>query len=1075
MKKKLVSLLSLILVAVMVLPVMPTAVFADDPVPNPTITATYVDGSNGKVYPAGDYNSVKLVVSDAQNVSLINKYVEWTITSGDKLVSLTDKHMLDATFTATGADTGTVKIKATISYKEPISKTVDKEFSFKVNPLPGVSIAVPENLYEAGDNKTATLSFVGQLSGEEFTDVAWFTTSNDYFDLNSSTGAITAKKAGTHTVTASFKRNGVQDSLTADVTVKPYQIESIDVTNTKAYKEGDDIYESDFTVKATYTDGKTHTISTDKFALSADRAIHGTGNQMDITVTVDGTPAAENANKKTISITVAPFRLEDFIEEIVITAPTNNQEFEAGSELKKSDVEGYYVMRVSGSNTERVPFNLEDNTNIEISGTVNFVEGAYTIPSTVGAERTITVAYGGQTDTVTIKVKAKAPVETETTAPSTTPTTDNYFAVISGDYKKEYKVGEKPDISGLTIKLYKNTTQSNYKTIPGSQIQIADSAKFTSTGTISTYRIDFAYDAYNNDNVMENYYIELTNLTVKPATDSTRIREITSVTFNDDVNFIEGTEITLADIEKIKVKFIDNTTDTIYSSDFSDYTFTADLDLEVYTSEGARKTSSTYRDTIRPDDIYEDDDGDKVVNLALRYKYYTSTSSTASAKDGVYKIVAPITEADVAYYYKTTFITEYEDLEEALKYCNEQDDSIESEFDFSDVDEDDYLQLKLGKSFTLSSSYEFTPENNIVIDLNGRNLTLYSDTFEFDAYEDFIITVKNTAETEAKLTYKDKDITIVLKKGDSVSFDEDNTTPGIYTVTVKFDSTMGTVTASPAISSGKITAGKGTEIKFTITPKTGYDVDTVKADAKSVVTDKDNYSVNTTTGVATYTLESLTKDITFEATFKAQKKAWQNPFSDVKSTANYYSAVEFVYENELFKGTTGTTFSPNTTMTRAMFVTVLGRLAGIDEATAARKYGNDSDFTDVSASNGRISYAVPYIKWAVENGIVEGYGDGTFGPENEITHQQMYVMMYRYARFVENKGGSFSSVSLSMSDRSSVADWATDAVKYAQYNDYLVYTNNTKTLIDPTGDAKRSELAMLLEQFCATVLGWAAE
>lgn len=86
--------------------------------------------------------------------------------------------------------------------------------------------------------------------------------------------------------------------------------------------------------------------------------------------------------------------------------------------------------------------------------------------------------------------------------------------------------------------------------------------------------------------------------------------------------------------------------------------------------------------------------------------------------------------------------------------------------------------------------------------------------------------------------------------------------------------------------------------------------------------------------------------------------ASEKTFMDVSTTDWYYSAVEYVVTKELFSGTSSTTFSPNAPMTRGMFVTVLGRQAGIN----ASSYSG-SDFTDVSTS----SYYAPYIKWAAAN------------------------------------------------------------------------------------------------------------
>lgn len=92
--------------------------------------------------------------------------------------------------------------------------------------------------------------------------------------------------------------------------------------------------------------------------------------------------------------------------------------------------------------------------------------------------------------------------------------------------------------------------------------------------------------------------------------------------------------------------------------------------------------------------------------------------------------------------------------------------------------------------------------------------------------------------------------------------------------------------------------------------------------------------------------------------------------------------------NGFFSGTSETTFSPNGTMTRGMFVTVLGRMAGLDPA----KYGGDTGFTDVPEG----MYYAPYVKWAAQYGITGGTGDGRFSPDALITRQQMAALFVRY-------------------------------------------------------------------------------
>lgn len=92
--------------------------------------------------------------------------------------------------------------------------------------------------------------------------------------------------------------------------------------------------------------------------------------------------------------------------------------------------------------------------------------------------------------------------------------------------------------------------------------------------------------------------------------------------------------------------------------------------------------------------------------------------------------------------------------------------------------------------------------------------------------------------------------------------------------------------------------------------------------------------------------------------------AADSPFTDVKPGDWCYDAVLYAKANGFFSGTSETTFSPNGTMTRGMFVTVLGRMAGIDPA----KYGGDTGFTDVPEG----MYYAPYVKWAAQYGITGG-------------------------------------------------------------------------------------------------------
>ena len=115
-----------------------------------------------------------------------------------------------------------------------------------------------------------------------------------------------------------------------------------------------------------------------------------------------------------------------------------------------------------------------------------------------------------------------------------------------------------------------------------------------------------------------------------------------------------------------------------------------------------------------------------------------------------------------------------------------------------------------------------------------------------------------------------------------------------------------------------------------------------------------------------------------------------SPFGDVQSTDWYYDEVQYVYENGLMSGTSATTFSPDATTTRGMIVTILHRLEGTPAVSTS------GTFADVAAGQ----YYTDAVEWASANGIVGGYGNGRFGPNDPITREQLAAMMYRYADFL---------------------------------------------------------------------------
>ena len=119
-------------------------------------------------------------------------------------------------------------------------------------------------------------------------------------------------------------------------------------------------------------------------------------------------------------------------------------------------------------------------------------------------------------------------------------------------------------------------------------------------------------------------------------------------------------------------------------------------------------------------------------------------------------------------------------------------------------------------------------------------------------------------------------------------------------------------------------------------------------------------------------LVSVVPTAAFAVTDEVTAAAPANPFKDVNEIDWFYEAVQYARDKGFFDGTTETTFTPNGTMTRGMFVTVLGRMAGVD----AEDYANATVFKDVPA----YEYYAPYVAWAYKYGIADGTDTGKFSP-----------------------------------------------------------------------------------------------
>ena len=176
--------------------------------------------------------------------------------------------------------------------------------------------------------------------------------------------------------------------------------------------------------------------------------------------------------------------------------------------------------------------------------------------------------------------------------------------------------------------------------------------------------------------------------------------------------------------------------------------------------------------------------------------------------------------------------------------------------------------------------------------------------------------------------------------------------------------------------------------------------------------------------------------------------------------------IAFVANRGLLSGTSKTTFSPNTAMTRGMFVTALGRLANADVSGYKK-----SSFTDVKSD----AYYMGYIEWANKNNIVKGIGDGKFAPDQSITRDQMAVILQSYAKAI---GFTLPKVHAenTFADSAKIGAYAKDAVKQMQMAGIISGKNSN--LFDPQGTATRAEVSAVLRRFVElaissdTAQGW---
>lgn len=250
---------------------------------------------------------------------------------------------------------------------------------------------------------------------------------------------------------------------------------------------------------------------------------------------------------------------------------------------------------------------------------------------------------------------------------------------------------------------------------------------------------------------------------------------------------------------------------------------------------------------------------------------------------------------------------------------------------------------------------------------------------------------------------------------------------------------------------GKVTASasqaaQGKVITLTALPNSGYVLKSL------TVTTASGTSVpvaNQSSGKYTFTMPAAA--VTVKAVFAAQETDPDFPFADVAKGSWYYEGVRYAYENGLMNGTGEGTFSPDLPTSRGMLVTILYRLAGSPAAGSA-------SFTDVAQGQ----WYADGVAWASANGVVTGYPDGSFRPNDTITREQMAAILYQYARIQGKLDDSRADLSI-FSDLDSLSAYAKEPMSWAVAQG--LFSGVSADTLAPGGSTTRAQAAVILTAF----------
>ena len=235
-----------------------------------------------------------------------------------------------------------------------------------------------------------------------------------------------------------------------------------------------------------------------------------------------------------------------------------------------------------------------------------------------------------------------------------------------------------------------------------------------------------------------------------------------------------------------------------------------------------------------------------------------------------------------------------------------------------------------------------------------------------------------------------------------------------------------------------------------------YGLQLVKLNADSAIWKSSNEKIATvddygnvkgiTPGKVTISAIIGEMELTYEVTIKL-------PFDDVNENDWFYNAVKYMKDNRYMSGTTETTYSPSSKLTRGMLVTILHNMEGKPKATGTSK------FSDVQNKN---MYYYSAVLWASNNKIVNGYSNGKFGADDNITREQLAVMLSNYCKYKGKYKATNANYS-KFSDSGKISGFAKTGMNWAVGNKIV---NGSNGKLNPQGTANRAEAAAMIYNYC---------